>query len=173
MERDLFSWRGELLPFPYSYFIEKLIWYRGCRAPHGIRRALYARILNAKMLLTLQWCGQETDDLLKELQAAVANKEIKAEHIWGIWWTSEVTIGDNALKFYAFVCLNIKGIGFVKKGGEVHAKDSSYLTHYYLTTKVLVLVAKGILKSTNQSTRVGGHELGDEWCEVHIEESID
>lgn len=37
----------------------------------------------------------------------------------GFGGPTEVTCGGNALKFYASVRLNIKRIGFVKKGEEV------------------------------------------------------
>jgi len=54
----------------------------------------------------------------------------------GFGGPTEVTCGGNALKFYASVRLNIKRIGFVKKGEEVQYKTSSNsslpcILHYY------------------------------------------
>lgn len=40
---------------------------------------------------------------------------------FGFGGPTEVTCGGNALKFYASVRLNIRRIGFVKKGEEVRS----------------------------------------------------
>lgn len=47
---------------------------------------------------------------------------------FGFGGPTEVTCGGNALKFYASVRLNIRRIGFVKKGEEVQI---SFVINYY------------------------------------------
>lgn len=47
----------------------------------------------------------------------------------GFGGPTEVTSGGNALKFYASVRLNIKRIGLVKKGEEVH---NYYIVNIYI-----------------------------------------
>lgn len=51
---------------------------------------------------------------------------------FGFGGPTEVTCGGNALKFYSSVRLNIKRIGFVKKGEEVRTTLDQYIAFSYV-----------------------------------------
>lgn len=51
---------------------------------------------------------------------------------FGFGGPTEVTSGGNALKFYSSVRMNIKRIGFVKKGEEVNTALYLYIACLYV-----------------------------------------